>query len=196
MAIIQLGAGNTPQQTFVSWKDPDGDPLVAVNRDGTISAQGVIYGDGTKQTTASGGGTGILDISFTLSSAQILALNTTGIQVIAAPGTGKYINVIGASLELIAGATPYTITSVTALVLKYPSDSIGNWLWGITNNSINGGVAGFLDQAINTLGYMVSAGANSQHYSNAAVNIQAVGANPSAGNGTIKGVIQYTVETA
>ena len=56
--LIQEGAGNVPQQTFVKWNDPVGTELVAVNRDGTIYAQGVRYPDGTIQTSVVSGATG------------------------------------------------------------------------------------------------------------------------------------------
>jgi hypothetical protein len=96
MSLIQLGAGNTPIQTFVSWKDPDGDPLISINRDGTVTTQGVTYGDGTKQTTASSGGgspnltalagfwtpvgdTGILPLFGSPSAAATITLTTMGI---------------------------------------------------------------------------------------------------------------------
>jgi hypothetical protein len=46
MAPIQEGSGNTPQQAFVSWKDPQGNPLVSINRDGTIFCQGVGFAQG------------------------------------------------------------------------------------------------------------------------------------------------------
>lgn len=38
--IIQEGAGNIPQQSFVQWNDPQGNKLIAINRDGTIFANG------------------------------------------------------------------------------------------------------------------------------------------------------------
>jgi len=58
MAPIKEGAGNVPPQALVKWNDPDGNPLVSINRDGTVTTQGVTYSDGTKQITASSGGSG------------------------------------------------------------------------------------------------------------------------------------------
>ena len=37
------GTGNLPQQTFQQWNDPQGNKLIALNRDGTINAVGVTF---------------------------------------------------------------------------------------------------------------------------------------------------------
>jgi hypothetical protein len=52
MAILE-GAGNIPQQAFVQYNDPQGNKLIALNRDGTIYSQGNMYPDGTVQKTGS-----------------------------------------------------------------------------------------------------------------------------------------------
>jgi hypothetical protein len=49
---IQAGGGNIPQQTFEQFNDPNGNKLIALNRDGTILTQGVTFADGTKQISA------------------------------------------------------------------------------------------------------------------------------------------------
>ncbi len=43
-------------QTFETWNDPYGNRLISVNRDGTISAKGIAFPDGTYQATANSGG--------------------------------------------------------------------------------------------------------------------------------------------
>ena len=57
MALIEEGSGNIPPQAFVKWNDPKGNPLVSINRDGTVSTQGVTFANGTTQTTAGSGST-------------------------------------------------------------------------------------------------------------------------------------------
>jgi hypothetical protein len=52
MAPIQEGTGNIPQQAFERWLDPKGTPLISINRDGTLTTQGVRYADGSEQITA------------------------------------------------------------------------------------------------------------------------------------------------
>ena len=41
---IREGAGNVPQQAFQQWNDPQGNKLIALNRDGTIDCAGVNTG--------------------------------------------------------------------------------------------------------------------------------------------------------
>jgi hypothetical protein len=43
---IQEGSDNVPQQVFVQWKDPQGNLLAAINRDGSIFCQGVGFSQG------------------------------------------------------------------------------------------------------------------------------------------------------
>src|ERR1700677_3241963 len=75
MGEIFLGAGRLPNppQAFVQWNDPQGNRLVSINRDGSVSAAGIMIGsvspeanivgvqfaDGTIQTTAATGGIAI-----------------------------------------------------------------------------------------------------------------------------------------
>jgi hypothetical protein len=56
---IQLGSGNVPRQAFERWLDPDGNPLVSINRDGTLTTTGVRFADGSEQTSASSSGGGV-----------------------------------------------------------------------------------------------------------------------------------------
>ena len=44
---IYEGTQNVPQQTFVKWNDPIGNPLCSINRDGTMTATGFIYAPGS-----------------------------------------------------------------------------------------------------------------------------------------------------
>ena len=41
--IILQGGDNVPIQAFAAWKDPNGNPLISINRDGTISLVGVRF---------------------------------------------------------------------------------------------------------------------------------------------------------
>ena len=38
--------------SFETFKDPSGNPLVSINRDGTLSTQGVLFPDGSEITSA------------------------------------------------------------------------------------------------------------------------------------------------
>jgi len=51
--VFREGLGPPPpQQAFVRWNDPIGNPLIALNRDGTISSYGIMFPDGTIITSA------------------------------------------------------------------------------------------------------------------------------------------------
>ncbi len=68
--------------------------------------------------------TGIISKETTLSNAQVLALNTTPITVVPAPGAGYYVDVIAVSLAFnYAGA--YTVNSGDDLRLYYTSRAAG-----------------------------------------------------------------------
>lgn len=60
-----------------------------------------------KAIDAGGGGAVLSTAKISLTSAQLLALNTSPVEIIAAPGTGKYIAVIQSVYNSLAGATPY-----------------------------------------------------------------------------------------
>jgi hypothetical protein len=59
-----------------------------------------------------------------ISSAQILAIGTTPIALLPAPGVGKYYDIENVTFEYSVGATPYSITSQSVIVSAYASSSI------------------------------------------------------------------------
>ena len=90
-------------------------------------------------SSGSGGGgnpSGLQAASATLTSANILA--QTPIQVVAAPGVGKYIVPIFAVMNYKFGGTPYTIAGAGNLALGVP---------GIANVWMISDALGFIDQA-------------------------------------------------
>ena len=68
MSILE-GAGNIPQQAFQQWNDPQGNKLIALNRDGTISCQGIILPSNI--SPASG-------VNYSLTTGSIAALGIQG----------------------------------------------------------------------------------------------------------------------
>jgi hypothetical protein len=62
-----------------------------------------------------------------LSSAQILALNTTPVQVLAAPGAGKMIELISVATELIFGTVAYSTNGGFRFYYGNTSGARANW---------------------------------------------------------------------
>lgn len=56
---------------FQTFRDPNGNVLSSINRDGSILAQAIDFGDGTVQTTAAGGGGGAVSSVFGRSGAVV-----------------------------------------------------------------------------------------------------------------------------
>lgn len=80
-------------------------------------------GNATIQGSGGGGGGGLQVAKVTLSSAQILALNTTPIQIIAAPGAGNMVIPVAFSFNAGAGTTAYTFTGTAGLYYGDPANT-------------------------------------------------------------------------
>lgn len=78
-----------------------------------------------------------------LTSAQVKALETTQIELVAAPGAGKMVKFMGAALKLVYGGTNAFTESGDNLGIKYTDDS------GVqVSQTIE--MTGFIDQTANT----------------------------------------------
>lgn len=122
----------------------------------------------------------------TLTSAQILALDTTPITLVAAPGAGYAIDVldcVGILNFLASGGVAYTGTNDLAL---YQTNGSGAVLSAAFPH------ATFMNGSASNL-YKVDAVANNVVVANAAVVAFVPTANPAAGNGTITLDVAYRV---
>lgn len=121
----------------------------------------------------------------TLSSAQILALNTTAPQVIPGHGSNSIIEIVGGTLIYVAGATPYTIGAGDDLILRY-TDRNGV----IASEDIE--TTGFISSASNQF-IKIMPLKNVLMTLNAPIVIHCRTADPTAGNGTMQIRLLYRV---
>ena len=64
-----------------------------------------LYGDGNFKAPSGGP---VQSITVSISSAQLLALNTTSLTIIAAPGSGSMVLVLASIYEVLAGTIVYS----------------------------------------------------------------------------------------
>lgn len=152
---------------------------------GTNAAQGAVQGDGTTITCVTGtcsAVSGIQVVTVSISSAQLLAINSTPIQIVAAPGAGKINVPVFIMMEMIYGGTTYTTCTNAGLY------------WGTS-----AGVGIQTGTFVVTASSRVLAGPTTAASSaatgsldNAAINFTAA-ANCAVGNGTVKVTLGYTI---
>lgn len=123
---------------------------------------------------------GVFRKKITLSSAQILALNTTPIQLVAAPGVGKLLKLKSVVYKINAG-TPYA-TNVTLNVVYAGFTSLH-----IAGLDILDDVAGVIRDATGV--------ANSQMKDNTALQMFVPGGDPITGTSTVDVYITYEIIT-
>lgn len=134
----------------------------------------------------SGGLSSTFNTKVSLTSAQILALNTTPILCIPAPGAGKVIDVLSVLVKYNYGTSPYSVAA-GGLALR----SLGT-----TSRQLNI-IKSIIEQTFSTLTHSNAyyADNNDQLLSNVAVYIEALTSNPTGGDGTIDLYINYRIIT-
>jgi len=122
----------------------------------------------------------------TLTEAQLEALHTTPITVIAAPGSGKAVVVVGAQFFYDYNSAAYGVDTGDDLVLKY-TDGAGATILQVETT-------GFLSATSDQMRYaMPTTTAEFTPVANAAVVAYLLGALTSAGNSPLKYRIEYKV---
>lgn len=124
--------------------------------------------------------------SVTLTSANILALTTTPITLVAAPGAGKYVIIESIVVKNVFGTMAYDGTN--ALEFRYTDGS------GV---KVTGDIASaFINLASGTRVDVAIASAIAIAVANAAVVVSVPVTNPTAGDGIITISIRYHIITA
>jgi len=122
-------------------------------------------------------------VKISLTSPQILALLSTPIEVVPAPGAGKAIHVIAAFGSLTFGTNAYT--TFTDAVLTAPS-RVGSSFQNILSGFFGAG-------ANDTLLGIRSASGGNQSPTNESLVIAGSGGNPVAGDGTADVSVTYVI---
>lgn len=123
-----------------------------------------------------------------ISSAEILALYTTAKEVVAAPASGKALIFEKAIIMYDAGTTPYTIGSAENLEFKYTDK---------TGAAVSAALAAsdILDETTDQYRLIPAINTALTPVAAAPICLSLAGANPTAGNGTLKVTIYYRVIT-
>lgn len=127
--------------------------------------------------------------SVTLTSAQLLHLKATPVQLVPAPGPGMVINAISATLQYKAGTIPYTGPGGNGIAISVPGES---------SSFLVGPAVGFIDQSTDHINQLSPGGpvfsrANAE---NAALIIRNNDAGEwSGGDGTVIVTVYYTIVT-
>jgi hypothetical protein len=138
-------------------------------------------GDKTWQTLP------IYEATGTLTSAQINALDTTAIQLIASPGANKLLLIENASFNYVAGATGFTSGNIEII---YATGDV------INQFNSDSAISGTTSKVINILPVNVLSGTARFSTFNATVINQAIkiqADNSASGNGSIKYSIKYRI---
>lgn len=197
-AIMTDMAANEGSGNGVFWNaggDNDGEQVykVVTGVDGAheleYNAAGVLTSDGEPI----GGSGALLTASLALSSADILSLNSTPVQIVAAPGAGKIINPVAFLAKLTFATTPYDFDDYFSIDYDGNAND-DNPPLGAGNN----GVDDFLRSSESVIGLADHESAWAIPIANAvnrAMVVRATNGDPVGGDSTVYVELQYTVVT-
>lgn len=127
-----------------------------------------------------------LEATLTISAAQMLLLNTTPLTIIAAPGAGKYIEVISASAAMTFVSAAYATNTTLQLIQESSQtaqmENTGMLISTITKNTR------FIDSA-------AAAAGNTQITTNAGLQVKIATGNPTLGDSIVKVKVVYRIVT-
>lgn len=163
--------------------DQGGDIIASINNDGS-SSQPV----GQAQGVASF----VNQMRFVVSSAQLLALKTTPVSLIPAPGAGKMIQVLGCDMRIVFGGTAYTLNAGTLKVFYGPVANA---------KAITGDQSALLTQIANATTLNAAISAETTLTDAQALNVDVElgndgAANYTLGNGTLVVYLEYEIWAA
>jgi hypothetical protein len=133
-------------------------------------------------------GSGVQSASVTLSSAQLLSLHSSPVQLIPPPGAGNIIKPVSITLQYKAGSAPYNASD-------------GNFAIGTPSlpGATHGPGGGFIDQTSDQVAYVGGFGGafgSRSNFENQPIIIQQNGSTDwTAGDGSVVVNISYTIVT-
>ena len=141
-------------------------------------------------TTDAGTGDAMLQIKRILTAAELLALHTTPIVLVPAPGPNKMIQPLSASLAYHHGATPYTLNGATSLRIF-----LGNpLLEGFLNMHLPGCIDQPTDQWEDPLAPSANTGPDIlANWVNQPLTVDIDVANLTLGDGTVTLTVDYVI---
>lgn len=164
----------------------------------TFSTFEAFLRENTGFKTASGGSEAYSTTVVNISSAQILAMGTTPIELLPAAGAGKYYEIEKVRFEYTHNTTNYTITDDTPGIiitdsLGYASKAIDQYFFGYENTYIvwDGEFETFNNQIPNTAGISMSM----RPLNSDLILSLPAGATIADGDGTLQVIITYTTRT-
>jgi hypothetical protein len=150
---------------------------VAMSGHATLSNAGVLTLDDSVRSYTT---------KVSVSSAEILALNSSPKQLLAAPGSGKLYEITGILCRMNFGTAAYAAN--TTLQVLY---SGANLVVGTNSNIINATISKTGKMILSA----ISAAGSTQYLENTALNVNVGGGNPTTGDGTLDIYITYKIIT-
>lgn len=131
----------------------------------------------------------ILYKKVTLTSAQVLASFTTKVEVIADPGAGKFIEILGGSAFLDYGTATYAANK-NCILLPSSETNLNNAGWNV------GATSSFLFSTADARCYLEKETGAQQIITNTGISFQTRTADPTTGDSPLTLYIAYRIVTA
>ncbi len=148
----------------------------------------VLTSDGTNWSSSAAPGGGVLSVSGQLTSAQIKALHATPIQLVAAPGSNKVVQILSVSASYVyGGSNTFTAGAGQTIQILYSTTAIPTSNSTIVSNAILTG------SSSNLINVNTAINSTTSSYANLALNLYNQSATEISGNAANNNVVNYTI---
>lgn len=118
MAIYKLNGA------FQSFHDPRGNPLIALNRDGSVFFQSLLFSDGSTQNTAA---TGTVNFADAEVPTGLINGSNKSFTLLHSPSPIASLILVSDGIVLTAGGVGYTLTGAAITTVTAPASSLIAW---------------------------------------------------------------------